>query len=129
MQNKQNWNLMDTVFTEPSWSDLEFCRSIHGDRDGYRYRELKKAHQATLLERGGSLIAVLVHPGYSDTPRKEIAKGSVEWHATFEDAVDAVAARVHERLAKEQDQLVGVMLEIKYYRDKAAEAAGEGNDG
>ncbi len=122
MQNKQEWNLKDTVYTEPDWTSLTFCRSIHGDRNGRQYDELKKAHQAILLQRGCSLIAVSVHPHYSDTSRQEATNESAEWYATFEDALDAGASRVHERLVEEQDQLTGVMLEIQRHRMEAAEA-------
>ena len=121
MQNQQEWNLNDTVFIEPNWYDLEFCQAIHGDSGDSRYDRLKEHHQATLLKRGCSLVAVLVNPGYSDEPRKEIKKESCEWYATFEDAIDKLAARIHENLVKQQDQLTGVMLSIAYHRKKAEE--------
>jgi len=121
MQNQQEWNLNDTVFIAPAWYELEFCQAIHGDRGDSRYTRLKEQHQATLLKRGCSLVAVLVDPGYSDKPRKEIKKESCEWYATFEDAIDDVAAGVHKHLVEQQNQLTGVMLSIAYHRKKSEE--------
>jgi len=124
VQNQQEWNLNDTVFIEPAWHELKFCRAIHGDRDDYQYERLKEQHQATLLKRGCSLVAVLVDPGYSDEERRELKEESHEWYATFEDAIDALAARRHKSLVEEQDQLTGVMLSIAYHRKKAEETNG-----
>lgn len=120
MQNQQEWKLNDTVYIEPAWHELEFCKAIHGDQDDYRYTRLKEEYQATLLKRGCSLVAVLVDPKPSDAPRAEIENESHEWYATFEDAIDALAVRIHRHLVEEQDQLTGVMLSIAYHRKKAA---------
>jgi hypothetical protein len=121
VQNQQEWNLHDTIYTEPCWNDFVFCQAIHGDSGDREYENLKERHEAILLKRGCSLVAVRVDPGYSDKPREEIKSESREWHATFEDAVDAVASRVHARLVKEQDQLTGVMKSIAYHRKKNAD--------
>jgi len=119
MSNQQKWNVGDTVYTEPAWSDLDFCKSFLGDKDGYRYKSLKEKHTAILLKRGCGLIAVMVDPGLSDDKRKEVQNENGDWYATFEDAIDELVSRVHVRLVSEQDQLTGVMQEIQHQRNRS----------
>ncbi len=121
---KGHWNLKDTVYLEPTWDELYFFLSYQGD-DHANYERLRDAHEATLLERGGCyLIAVLVRPARSDDVREEVKNESRKWYQTFEDAVEAVVARVQKGIVKDRDQVVGSLLGIAHYRKAADEAAG-----
>ena len=130
MQNKQKWNVGDTVYTEPDWESLGFCEAIHGDQGNYpRYVKLQKRHEAIFLKRGCSLVAVAVDPE-SDTSRHEISFEHCEWYQSFDDALAAMLSCVHTRLIREQDRLVGAMREVQHYRNtmNVAEAEKERND-
>ena len=127
--DSNKWNLKDTVYLEPKWNDLEFCRSLYGESD-YSYEELKKSHEAILLKEGCELVAILVHPKLDDNCNEMKDRGtraSSHWYLTFEDAVDEVLSREHERLVEERDQLLGATVIIQHYRKQAeaAEAAGK----
>lgn len=119
-----HWKLKDTVYLEPSWYELEFFLSHHGDSDGYRYRDLKKAHEAILLRKGCGLVAVRVTPS-REGDRKEVADDDRKCYQTFEDAVEAVASRVQEQIVRDRDQVVGTLVGIAHYRKLAAETSEE----
>jgi hypothetical protein len=113
-----HWNLKDTVYLEPSWKELYFFLSWQDSKCSYQYEQLRKAHEATLLERGCGLVAVLVTPN-KDEIREEVKNTSSKWHQTFEDAIEAVVSRVQEQIVKDRNQVVGALLGIVHYRKEA----------
>ena len=117
MRQHDYWRLKDTVYLEPTWEKLEFLKGGYGDKDGHRYEELRKSHEATLLGNsyGGGLIAVLLR---SNDYKREVKEDGRQWHATFEDAVEAVVAEIQRRIREDRNQVEGTLLAVAHYREQ-----------